>query len=98
MGIDIEQLYWSPFNDETVYFDVFDRYSMSLAHSGPVWLRVVTVREVGERFLKALVVWKSLRRSLTSCTSSWRRYGLPWLHAIGSSLRSVTSSEPPSSP
>jgi hypothetical protein len=34
MGIDIEQLYWSPFNDETVFYDVFDRYSMSLAHSG----------------------------------------------------------------
>lgn len=33
-GLDIEQMYWSPFNDETVYFDVFDRYSMSLAHSG----------------------------------------------------------------
>lgn len=33
MGIDVEQMYWSPFNDETVYYDVFDRYSMSLAHS-----------------------------------------------------------------
>lgn len=33
-GVDVEQLYWSPFNDETVYYDVFDRYSMSLAHSG----------------------------------------------------------------
>jgi hypothetical protein len=33
MGIDVEQLYWSPFNDETVYYDIFDRYSMSLAHS-----------------------------------------------------------------
>lgn len=33
-GLDVEQMYWSPFNDETVFFDVFDRYSMSLAHSG----------------------------------------------------------------
>ncbi|MBL8725356.1 MAG: hypothetical protein JNK49_15040 [Planctomycetes bacterium] len=33
-AIDVEQLYWSPFDDETVYYDVFDRYSMSLAHSG----------------------------------------------------------------
>ena len=32
-GIDVEQLYWSPFNDETVLYDVFDRYTMSLAHS-----------------------------------------------------------------
>ena len=32
-GIDVEQLYWSPFNDEVVLFDVFDRYTMSLAHS-----------------------------------------------------------------
>lgn len=32
-AIDIEQLYWSPFNDETVLYDVFDRYTMSLAHS-----------------------------------------------------------------
>ncbi|MCC7061287.1 MAG: hypothetical protein IT456_00690 [Planctomycetes bacterium] len=34
MGIDVEQLYWSPFNDETIFYDVFDRYTMSLAHSG----------------------------------------------------------------
>lgn len=34
MGIDVEQLYWSPFNDGAVYYDVFDRYSMSLAHGG----------------------------------------------------------------
>lgn len=33
MGIDVDQLYWSPFNDETVFFDVFDRMSMSLSHS-----------------------------------------------------------------
>ncbi len=33
-GLDVEQLYWSPFNDETIYYDVFDRYTMSLAHSG----------------------------------------------------------------
>jgi hypothetical protein len=32
-AIDVEQLYWSPFNDETVLYDVFDRYTMSLAHS-----------------------------------------------------------------
>lgn len=32
-GLDVEQMYWSPFNDETVYYDVFDRYSMSLAHT-----------------------------------------------------------------
>jgi len=32
-GLDVEQLYWSPFNDETVLFDVFDRFSMSLSHS-----------------------------------------------------------------
>ncbi|MFN9755287.1 MAG: hypothetical protein ACK58X_02620 [Planctomycetota bacterium] len=32
-GLDVEQLYWSPFNDETVLFDVFDRVSMSLSHS-----------------------------------------------------------------
>ncbi len=32
-GIDVEQLYWSPFNDETVLYDVFDRFTMSLAHS-----------------------------------------------------------------
>jgi hypothetical protein len=32
-GLDIEQIYWSPFNDETVLYDVFDRMSMSLSHS-----------------------------------------------------------------
>lgn len=32
-GLDIEQMYWSPFNDETVLYDVFDRMSMSLSHS-----------------------------------------------------------------
>ena len=32
-GLDVEQLYWSPFNDETILFDVFDRFSMSLSHS-----------------------------------------------------------------
>lgn len=30
--IDVEQLYWSPFNDETVLYDVFDRYTMLLSH------------------------------------------------------------------
>lgn len=32
-GLDVEQLYWSPFNDEVVLYDVFDRFSMSLSHS-----------------------------------------------------------------
>ena len=32
-ALDVEQLYWSPFNDENVLFDTFDRYTMSLAHS-----------------------------------------------------------------
>lgn len=32
-GLDVEQMYWSPFNDETVLYDVFDRMSMSLSHS-----------------------------------------------------------------
>lgn len=33
MVIDIEQLYWSPFNNLDVLFDVFDRYSMLLSHT-----------------------------------------------------------------
>ncbi|MCA8974655.1 MAG: hypothetical protein KDC98_08030 [Planctomycetes bacterium] len=32
-GIDVDQLYWSPFNDETVFYDVFDRMSMYLSHA-----------------------------------------------------------------
>jgi hypothetical protein len=32
-AIDVEQLYWSPFNDETVLFDVFDRFTMTLGHA-----------------------------------------------------------------
>lgn len=32
-GLDVEQMYWSPFNDETVFYDVFDRYSLSLSHT-----------------------------------------------------------------
>jgi hypothetical protein len=32
-GLDVEQLYWSTFNDEDVLFDVFDRFTMSLSHS-----------------------------------------------------------------
>ncbi|MBX3461897.1 MAG: hypothetical protein KF830_01915 [Planctomycetes bacterium] len=32
-AIDVEQLYWSPFADETVLYDVFDRYTMALGHS-----------------------------------------------------------------
>ena len=33
MVLDVEQLYWSPFADFDVRFDVFDRYSMSLGHA-----------------------------------------------------------------
>ncbi|MCA8953396.1 MAG: hypothetical protein KDE27_28040 [Planctomycetes bacterium] len=33
MAIDVDQLYWSPFNDETVFYDVFDRFTMALSHS-----------------------------------------------------------------
>jgi hypothetical protein len=32
-ALDVEQLYWSPFNDEAVLYDVFDRLTMSLAHA-----------------------------------------------------------------
>lgn len=32
-GLDIEQLYWSPFNDQTVLYDEFDRFTMSLGHA-----------------------------------------------------------------
>lgn len=32
-ALDVEQLYWSPFADEPVLYDVFDRFTMSLAHS-----------------------------------------------------------------
>lgn len=32
-GLDIEQMYWSPFNDETVLFDTFDRFTMALGHA-----------------------------------------------------------------
>lgn len=32
-AIDVEQIYWSPFADETVLYDVFDRYTLSLAHA-----------------------------------------------------------------
>jgi hypothetical protein len=32
-GLDVEQLYWSPFNKESVQFDVFDRFTMSLSHA-----------------------------------------------------------------
>lgn len=32
-GLDVDQLYWSPFNDRNVFYDVFDRFSMSLSHS-----------------------------------------------------------------
>jgi hypothetical protein len=32
-ALDIEQLYWSPFNDEAVLYDVFDRFTMNLSHS-----------------------------------------------------------------
>ena len=33
MVLDVEQLYWSPFADFDVRFDVFDRYSMALGHA-----------------------------------------------------------------
>lgn len=32
-ALDVEQLYWSPFNNETVLYDVFDRFTMSLGHA-----------------------------------------------------------------
>ena len=32
-GLDVEQMYWSPFNDETILFDQFDRFTMSLGHA-----------------------------------------------------------------
>ena len=32
-GLDVEQMYWSPFNDETVLYDEFDRFTMSLGHA-----------------------------------------------------------------
>jgi hypothetical protein len=32
-ALDVEQLYWSPFNKETVQYDIFDRFTMSLSHS-----------------------------------------------------------------
>jgi hypothetical protein len=32
--LDVEQLYWSPYSDGVVQYDVFDRYTMSLAHAG----------------------------------------------------------------
>ena len=32
-ALDVEQLYWSPFSDANVLYDVFDRYTLSLAHS-----------------------------------------------------------------
>ena len=30
--LDVEQLYWSPFNDDNILYDVFDRYTMMLSH------------------------------------------------------------------
>ena len=32
-GLDVEQMYWSPFNDETVLYDEFDRFTMALGHA-----------------------------------------------------------------
>ncbi|HEB52939.1 MAG TPA: hypothetical protein ENI87_06765 [bacterium] len=32
-ALDVEQLYWSPSNDETILYDHFDRVSMSLGHA-----------------------------------------------------------------
>jgi hypothetical protein len=44
-GLDIEQLYWSPFNDETVLYDEFDRFTMSLGHArmrpDELWLLIL---------------------------------------------------------
>ena len=31
--LDVERLYWSPFIDESVLYDTFDRFTMSLAHA-----------------------------------------------------------------
>ncbi|MGE3172964.1 MAG: hypothetical protein AB7O97_10100 [Planctomycetota bacterium] len=33
MMIDVEQLYWSPYADNDVAFDILDRYSMALGHA-----------------------------------------------------------------
>ncbi len=33
LNIDVEQLYWAPWNDGTVLFDTFDRYTMKLGHA-----------------------------------------------------------------
>ncbi len=32
-AIDVEQLYWTPFNNQDILFDVFDRYTMRLSHT-----------------------------------------------------------------
>lgn len=32
-GLDVEQLYWSPYSDGTVLYDEFDRFTMSLGHA-----------------------------------------------------------------
>ena len=31
--LDIEQMHWAPFNDDQIRFDIFDRYSLRLAHA-----------------------------------------------------------------
>ena len=48
-ALDVEQLYWSPYADETVLFDVFDRFTMSLSHARtrPDERWFVTAGEVG---------------------------------------------------
>lgn len=45
--LDVEQLYWAPFNEETIYYDVFDRYTMSLAHSNKRPDEHWSIRDVG---------------------------------------------------
>ncbi len=33
LNIDVEQMHWAPWSDQTVLFDRFDRYTMALGHS-----------------------------------------------------------------
>ncbi len=33
LNLDVEQLHWAPWDDMTVLFDTFDRYTMTLSHS-----------------------------------------------------------------
>lgn len=43
--LDIEQMHWAPFNDEELRFDVFDRYTMRMAHAD--WRPDLTFIEIG---------------------------------------------------